>query len=831
MHRGWLNKQGGHQGGFKNWKRRWFVLTTESLDYYRTEEAEGRACLGSIDIPGSEFRVFSESEDPPEWENKTECHLCGAAFNLTTRRHHCRRCGWSLCGAHSRWTVELPKLSLFSASRVCKRCYDEASCELEAACVSTRASGGGPPVTRKFTLPTTHKPNLFVVRSAQRELWLHAETGFELKAWTRALRAALDAEASAAANSAGKHPQWSINFTEISESQKVADGAFGEVFRARLWGTDVAVKKIKGFAPAVRASQKKQNPRQSTSVSAPSAAGSAKTSSERARLNQLMKVKLLLADLRKEINILSQLRHPNVVLYIGACTRLPDVCIVTEWCHRGSLYQLLHQSSARVDTARILDLSTGIAQGVNYLHSLDFKVVHRDLKSHNVLVDAHFVPKVADFGLSHVWTRARDGGGDEREAYVDGMFGTVEWMAPEIMDGERYNQTVDVYSFGIVMSELVSRRVPFRSQLAPSATPADVIELVLERGAAPRIPAWCNTFFGPLIRECIDRNPARRPSFARIVSMLRACKLREHLHTYCFDVPRLVEFLRAPDPTLQALAADELADLCNSGRLTRGATHQTKARASWDCVSRHFGDEKTTHELDNGTTHALLRRLAALLQSPRQSVLLASLDAIRSVLRASGRDLSTAQRDAAALPSRVAANLARLMQSRNDGVRRRAGMLLLALAEAHSSRFTPHLVAMDVHGREQLSELLSAEVQRLRARAEAATRLARGKADLLARVRQEAPLQRPGVAMTSTAVISPPPLPDSQGETREKVLHVSKPPLPRPRKEGKVASIRQMFDSLSTESTSPKVAQSDGESRVRKRRTRHVARGNKPVGR
>ena len=84
-------------------------------------------------------------------------------------------------------------------------------------------------------------------------------------------------------------------------------------------------------------------------------------------------------------------------------------------------------------------------------------------------------------------------------------------------------------------------------------------------------------------------------------------------------------------------------------------------------------------------------------------------DAIRSVLRASGRDSSTAQRDAAALPSRVAANLARLMpRSRNDGVRRRAGMLLLALAEAHSSRFTPHLVAAGVHGREQLSELLSA---------------------------------------------------------------------------------------------------------------------------
>ncbi len=113
---------------------------------------------------------------------------------------------------------------------------------------------------------------------------------------------------------------------------KVGKGAFGEVYRARLWGTDTAVKTMK---PEVFESNKK-----------------------------------LLEELKKEVKILSQLRHPNVVLYIGAATKPPNVCIVTEWCARGSLYDVLHDHSIAVGVKLIVDIAMGIAQGMNYLHSL-----------------------------------------------------------------------------------------------------------------------------------------------------------------------------------------------------------------------------------------------------------------------------------------------------------------------------------------------------------------------------------------------------------------------------------------------------------------------------
>ena len=92
--------------------------------------------------------------------------------------------------------------------------------------------------------------------------------------------------------------------SQLTIQEKVGDGAFGEVFKGRLWGTDVAIKKLK--------------------------------------LKDIDMQDKLVEDLKREIAILSNLRHPNMVLYIGACTKPPNVCIVTEWCDRGSLNTALH---------------------------------------------------------------------------------------------------------------------------------------------------------------------------------------------------------------------------------------------------------------------------------------------------------------------------------------------------------------------------------------------------------------------------------------------------------------------------------------------------------
>lgn len=259
--------------------------------------------------------------------------------------------------------------------------------------------GGLLPIDEKkrFTLPTVNKPHLFALKNSERELWLHAENTETRLEWVQAIRsiqkrkslmggvrggaalaegAAPPAGAAAGGAAASSEalvpalppkpagPSWEIDFNAISVLNKVGVGAFGEVFRARLWGTEVAMKTLK--------------------------------------TEQFKNEDALVEDLKKEVSILSQLRHPNVVLYIGACTTPPNVCIMTEWCSRGSLYDVLHDYSIHLNAKLVIDLAMGIAQGMNYLHSLEKKIIHRDLKSHNILVNKNFQVKVADFGLSHV---------------------------------------------------------------------------------------------------------------------------------------------------------------------------------------------------------------------------------------------------------------------------------------------------------------------------------------------------------------------------------------------------------------------------------------------
>lgn len=116
------------------------------------------------------------------------------------------------------------------------------------------------------------------------------------------------------------------------------------------------------------------------------------------------------------------------------------------------------------------------AQGMCYLHAQDLGIIHRDLKSHNLLVGDSFEVKVADFGLTVVRNKvadtisstasvAKNGEGTEAEDKEEGAFygirGTPQWMAPEVMEGQRYNEKVDVYSFGIVLTEIFTRQMPF----------------------------------------------------------------------------------------------------------------------------------------------------------------------------------------------------------------------------------------------------------------------------------------------------------------------------------------------------------------------------------
>ena len=284
---------------------------------------------------------------------------------------------------------------------------------------------------------------------------------------------------------------WELDFDQLTFGGELGKGAYGVVHQGTLWGTDVAIKRLntQGFSFNDNDSQSKKMRKQ------------------------------ILIDLKSEVKILSELRHPNVVLYIGVCTEIPNICIVTELCPRRSLFDIIHDPSVALSCELRLRMALQAAQGMAYLHNQDNRIIHRDLKSHNLLVGENFDIKVADFGLTVVrqsddrykslnsFNALNSNGGIQVELEKNkngknndrlsmgssiggnyGVHGTPQWMAPEVMEGSPYNGKVDVYSYGIVLCEIFSRVLPFSDRYRAF----EFIEAVLEQGATPTIPRWCH---------------------------------------------------------------------------------------------------------------------------------------------------------------------------------------------------------------------------------------------------------------------------------------------------------------------------------------------------
>uniref|UniRef100_A0A7N0TSM1 non-specific serine/threonine protein kinase n=1 Tax=Kalanchoe fedtschenkoi TaxID=63787 RepID=A0A7N0TSM1_KALFE len=158
---------------------------------------------------------------------------------------------------------------------------------------------------------------------------------------------------------------------------------------------------------------------------------------------------------KQEISLMKRLRHPNVLLFMGAVTSGQPLCIVTEYLPRGSLYQLLQKSASKLDWRRRVSVAMDIARGMNYLHRCNPPVIHRDLKSSNLLVDRNWTVKVGDFGLSRL----------KLETYFKTKSGkgTPQWMAPELIRNEPSNEKSDVYSYGVILWELATDKVPWEN--------------------------------------------------------------------------------------------------------------------------------------------------------------------------------------------------------------------------------------------------------------------------------------------------------------------------------------------------------------------------------
>ncbi|XP_042385667.1 probable serine/threonine-protein kinase DDB_G0282963 isoform X2 [Zingiber officinale] len=206
---------------------------------------------------------------------------------------------------------------------------------------------------------------------------------------------------------------YEILWEDLIIGEQIGQGSCGTVYHALWYGSDIAVKVF---------------PKQEYSDE-------------------------VILSFREEVSLMKRLRHPNILLFMGAVTSPNCLCIVTEFLPRGSLYRLLQRSTTRLDWRKRILMALDIAKGMNYLHRCNPPIVHRDLKSSNLLVDKNWTVKVGDFGLSRL----------KHETYLTTKSGkgTPQWMAPEVLRNEPSDEKSDVYGYGVILWELATEKIPW----------------------------------------------------------------------------------------------------------------------------------------------------------------------------------------------------------------------------------------------------------------------------------------------------------------------------------------------------------------------------------
>eukprot|EP00644_Phytophthora_capsici_P002583 jgi/Phyca11/505168/fgenesh2_kg.PHYCAscaffold_11_\ len=295
-----------------------------------------------------------------------------------------------------------------------------------------------------------------------------------------------------------------IAFAGIIYREKMTSGPNGEVWRGEYEGQQVAIKCT--VAAAVASAAAANASRNSAAMNASALLGDKEIKA--------------LEDFTKEIRMAAFLEHPNIVRFVGLSWRtLPDLCMVSEYVPLGDLAHFLAQPDSKQLTWRDdkLPIAADISNALVYLHSLSPVVLHRDLKSLNVLLTEDLQAKVSDFGLS------RETSFDE--TMTSGV-GTLLWTAPEVLRGERYSEKADIYSFGVVLAELDTCLPPYAysqgGRKNKGKNDMDWVPLIASGRASPPFRPDCPRAIRDLAAQCLDQDPNKRPPAMQIVYMLRS---------------------------------------------------------------------------------------------------------------------------------------------------------------------------------------------------------------------------------------------------------------------------------------------------------------------
>ncbi|KAF7060350.1 hypothetical protein CFC21_067145 [Triticum aestivum] len=272
---------------------------------------------------------------------------------------------------------------------------------------------------------------------------------------------------------------------DFAESNKLGEGGFGAVYKGTLPdGKQIAVKRM----------------------SKSSAQG--------------------VDELKNELALVAKLKHKNLVWLIGVCLEQQERLLVYEFVPNRSLDLIIFDSAKceQLDWAKRYKIIDGIARGLQYLHEdSQLKVVHRDLKASNILLDMNNIPKISDFGLAKIFGR------DQTQGVTSRVVGTYGYMAPEYMMRGNYSVKSDAFSFGVMVLEIVTGR---RNNGDSSGQFEDLLTTVWEHSTTGTVfevvdPSMNGRFMEKDVLKCVhigllcvQENPMDRPTMSTVVTML-----------------------------------------------------------------------------------------------------------------------------------------------------------------------------------------------------------------------------------------------------------------------------------------------------------------------
>ena len=342
---------------------------------------------------------------------------------------------------------------------------------------------------------------------------------------------------------------WVVGYKDIHLQKVIGKGAFGEVWKGRWRGLDVALKKMYP-EPNYASNMMMSNEIASTTTTSTTTITFGSNDSDKS-MNEISQK--MLDDL--EVGVMMRLRHPRIVAFLGAGEIIDPphegetepkvgIFVMLQYCAGGDLSHRLTRvvtgSVSKFPWKERIQCAMDIAEGMVFIHSKG--IIHRDLKSLNILCDENGRCLIADLGLakkmdaqdaSHDLSSAiGNSKNDGSQPVASAWKGTVPWMAPEVIRSG-YNKSVDVYSFGVIMWELITGRVPW---YGTQYTFSHQIMMAVSQGKRPSVKQKelvdVPLGFAKLMKRCWDTKSNVRPKFVDIVNELDTI-----MNNLCLPVP------------------------------------------------------------------------------------------------------------------------------------------------------------------------------------------------------------------------------------------------------------------------------------------------------